>query len=145
MVTPSTITRTLVVPPYRAHLVRPMITISFTQCCLDFKQDDRSILAAGMPIIKRVRLYEEMLQAAPTATFSTLDEHMLLVAQWLRRQGKIKNLQFVSVCDCPRVQKRTGKLPEPRRRGIVIQTDASGDMLSEPQHGYFQQRLYYLR
>lgn len=112
-----------------------MIEIYFTQCDTKFQLGCYMKELALMPILPRLERYEEMLrEIGDDMTYYTMDEHFLLVAQWLRRTGVIKHLEFVSVCACygPRKEKR-----------IVI--DDEGDFTDDCHHGFFPQRLKYLR
>jgi hypothetical protein len=107
-----------------------MPTIRFTQCSNDFALDTISEEASRLPVLPRMDYYIQVLQRFPE--FSTIDENMILVAQWMKRQGIIKDLTLISVC-CHAGEER------------VIETDADGDMLNDPHHGFFSQRLTYLR
>lgn len=114
-----------------------MATIRFSQCHEGFSQDEQSRKAAELPMIPRMKRYEELLNTYPDGTFSTMDENFLLVAQWMKRSGRLKTLTFVSVCHCRRF---VSEFAEHK-----IETDESGDMLDDPHHGFFPQRLDYLR
>jgi hypothetical protein len=109
-----------------------MITIIFTQCDRDLIPDAFSRFVSSMPIIPRCELYESALiaRAPENPTFTTHDEHMLLVAQWLHAQGTIQ-ARFVSQCR-----------HSPKRTAIALDTD--GSMLADPHHGFYGQRLKYL-
>jgi hypothetical protein len=108
------------------------VIIRFTQCCNDFRQDNISEQAIRLPILPRMDFYRQMLARFPHNDFATMDENMILVAQWMKRQGILKELTLISVC-CDEGAER------------VIETDAEGDMLNDPHHGFFTQRLEYLR
>jgi hypothetical protein len=109
-----------------------MATIRFTQCCNDFKQDPHSEAASKMPVLPRMDFYVSILTRFPHNDFATMDENMLLVAQWMKRNKRLRDLTLISVC-CHGGNER------------VIETDADGDMGGEPHHGFFTQRLQYLR
>lgn len=91
---------------------------------------------ANVPIIPRCEYYEYLLLASKeTGNFiSTLDEHVLLIAQYLKRTKKIKDLEFRCICDCSGV-----------RECKIINLDEDGDIIDEIPHGFFSQRLQYLR
>lgn len=116
-----------------------MITIRFTQCARDFELDDFSKEMTLWPVIPRVELYKKvLLDHAPLrrdTEFSTLDELFILVAQKLHRDGRIK-VKFVSVCGC---------FPVVFDNEREIALDEEGDMLEDPHHGFFGQRLPLLR
>lgn len=117
-----------------------MITIYFTQCDKDFKHDDFCEEMALWPIIPRCQKYEEVLlevEADGNGIFFTLDEHFILIAQYLKRHGKIEDLTLVSVCSC--------RLADMPTKDITILTDDEGDFTESPHHGFFIQRLPYLR
>ena len=109
-----------------------MITIKFAQCGNDFKQDDVSIRATLMPILTRIKFYEEILEKG-NGEFCTLDEHMILIAQYLKRNNKI-NVKFVEVCWCDGIKKE---------KECII--DKDGDFVENNRHGLFNTRLKYLR
>lgn len=106
-------------------------TIQFTQCDVNFEQDDVSVRAAKMPVYQRIQFYTATLLQCPDDTFATFDENFILLAQFLKRKGFLRELTLVSVCN------------EHAER--IIETDADGDMLGEPHHGFFTQRLEWLR
>jgi hypothetical protein len=112
-----------------------MAIIRFTQCNFNFVQDMHSKIATEMPILPRMKYYRQLLSTTPDNTFSTLDENFLLVAQWMKRKKLLLNLTFYSVCSCR--QFSNGEWS--------IETDDDGDMLGDPHHGFFRQRLDYLR
>lgn len=116
-----------------------MITIRFTQCAV--KEFHVTLLcrdAETLPIIPRCEFYEKALHDAAQddrdAFFGTHDEHLILIAQCLKRKGVIKDLTLVSVCSC------NGKYDE-----RVIPIDDEGDCTEDAHHGFFPQRLKYLR
>lgn len=113
-----------------------MIIISFTQCDVRFSQDAFCESMSCLAIEPRLKCYENVLVKPDEITYSwhTLDEHFLLVAQWMKRRGIIKALTFVSHCHC-----------DGRHDIRVIPTDEQGDMVGEPHHGFFAHRLKYLR
>lgn len=98
------------------------------------------------PIISRCQRYEELLRAvhdhrAPAdlpAELYTLDEHLLLIAQWMKRTKKLLMVKFVSHCRCDLRADDPDKIVE-------IDLDESGDMIEDHHHGFFPQRLQYLR
>lgn len=100
-----------------------MITIRFTQCACDFKMDKQCEAAALMPIDPRCDIYLRMLRRAPIdVEFATMDEHLLLIAQYLVRKKIIEhtNIQFVSVCWHVGAER-------------TIRLDEDGDMLDDMQ------------
>lgn len=110
-----------------------MITVFFTQCSVLMKQDWLSLFAANLPLNKRVLFYEEQLLARPDHVWKTLDEHLLLIAQHLKRNRLIQFNSAVSVCDCK------GYVEQP------LHVDDEGDLTGEPHHGLFRHRMRYLR
>lgn len=108
-----------------------MAKITFTQCARDFDMDIHSHKLYLLPVIDRIREYKLLLVQKPEGNFFTIDELFLLVAQQMKRAGVLSVLQFVSICrDSP---------------PIFIETDDEGDMLGDPHHGFFTQRLELLR
>ena len=64
-----------------------------------------------------------------------MDEHAILIAQWLKRNKEIENLNLVDVCNC------SGELI---KRTLTI--DNQGDIIEDPIHTpFFGHRLKYLR
>lgn len=116
-----------------------MATIKFTQCHPDFDMDHMSRMGNEMPVQIRGMYYEFLLRDNPDGVFSTIDEHFLLVAQYLKRKGELKNLTLISVCGCG--DNFLGDKTDER----VIEIDSEGDMSGDCHHGFFPQRLKYLR
>lgn len=118
-----------------------MITVYFTQCDPLFRADAYYHRNIVQPINERLKEYERFfnyctdsfgLKEINFATY-TLDELFLLIAQSYKRKGIIKNIEFVSCCRCNVYEEK------------VIPLDDQGDMLVDPHHGFFSQRLKYLR
>ena len=107
-----------------------MITIQFSQCMI-LNCDAASEEAMKWPVIPRLKLYETAL-TYDDETYTTYDELFILLAQKLHREGKIK-CKLISVCHCENTQ-----LPDRER---IINLDEDGDMLEDPHHGFFPQRL----
>ena len=117
-----------------------MITIYFTQCCRErFRVNQTCRHAETMPIIPRCLFYEGVLKEAERygdTNFFTHDENLILIAQCFRRKGIIKKLTLVSVCDCNNNYEE-----------LAAVVDDEGDFPEDcdPHHGFFGQRLKYLR
>lgn len=107
-----------------------MITIKFNQCGTSFQLDEVSNKANLMPIFARNDFYEQILLSG-NGDYSTIDEHMILVAQHLVRTNKIKDVKIIEVCGCNKTQ-------------FEAMIDKEGD-LPELAHSFFTTRLKYLR
>ena len=107
-----------------------MITIRFNQCGTSFRQDDISLKASLMPVLERNKFYEELL-ATGVGEYSTLDEHMILIAQWLKRNKKIDKVKLIEVCSCDGIE-------------VEGMLDEEGN-LPDLCHVFFNTRLKYLR
>ena len=83
---------------------------------------------------ERVEWYEKELLNGERQIWYTLDENLILIAQYLKRKGQLKYLSFISSCNCG-----------PRYEARRISIDDEGDMVDDPHHGFFNQRLRYLR
>jgi len=107
-----------------------LITIRFAQCGDSFKQDEISMCASALPLFERNKFYEDLLSNGH-GEYSTLDEHMILIAQHLKRKKKLSNVKLVEVCNCKHTE----------AEGML---DEEGD-LPELCHPFFTTRLQYLR
>jgi len=119
-----------------------VITIHFCQCGLipsDMLTGEEYHIASIVVPNARGPGYEERLLAfhkgGTDVDLVTSDELLLLVAQWLHKQGRIQ-ARFVSWCVC--------KAPGPIH-GVLISLDADGSCMEDIPHGFFAQRMKYLR
>lgn len=109
--------------------------------CVDVSQvkvllPEMHIVPCSMPIIPRIEYYKSVLcdSNSNNKALFTVDEHLLLIAGWMKRNKKIVKLKFNSLCMCE------GHLKE-----RVIDVDEDGDLTDNPHHGFFNQRLDFLR
>ena len=112
-----------------------MLVCYFSECS---KLHDQYLSALTyLPVIPRLKFYREFFRAGSLekSVIHTNDELLVLMCQWARRTKLVKELELISVCEC-----RTGN-PEYR----IIQIDADGDMVDNPHHSFFNQRLEFLR
>lgn len=113
-----------------------MVTLHFSECCLlptDVRQIPRPIRS-----YRAGEYYEKILSECEDGDHvGTYDELCVLVAQWLHAR-KIKQFRFASYCNCVEPDE-----PEPAVRTIELEDD--GSMKDDPFHGYFRQRMKYLR
>lgn len=110
-----------------------MLTLHYSECCLI--GDDILEIIPPVLAMQRGPHYEQVLRSAsPQAVYKTYDELCLLVAQYLRRKEKLP-VQLVAWCNCRGQQLRQRAIP----------LDDDGDMVENPFHGFFSQRLPYLR
>src|SRR5579872_7497665 len=114
-----------------------MIMLHFSECCVIPEGDKLEIVRpprvwiAGEHYERVLRLYSKW----DAVRLATYDELCVLVAQYLRRTQNLK-IELVSWCHC---LKPFG----PRYRAIPLDDD--GYMTVDPFHGFFNQRLKYLR
>jgi hypothetical protein len=116
-----------------------VITITFTQCAEKVTPDPFSAEMMMWAVIPRIRMYEETLLSVEFeggGQFTTLDELFLLVAQKLKREGKLKEVRFESLCTC-----------KGETEFAFFDLDKEGDfpMGEYIHHGFFPQRLSLLR
>lgn len=116
-----------------------MITLHFSECCKVPnlpEMPEKIEICQPRDAHQRGDYYERMLTRAAGSEmeFVTYDELCVLVAQHLHRKGII-NIQLCSWCAC---------IAEP---GVprIITLDTWGDMNEDPHHGFFNQRMKYLR
>lgn len=117
-----------------------MITIHFTQCDSRLPMDEFHRRAMTLPVIPRIEYYFKLLRVAAydheeESNFSTTDELLLLVAQKLVRDDEL-DIQFKSYCGCPNSHHFST---------TTIKLSNDGDMIQDPHHGFFPQRLPLLR
>lgn len=110
------------------------LTIHFSQCGLPHRFfHEHKYVSKDLPVEFLCRNYEAcLLDGTFKDEIATYDEHLLLIAQYLKRRGKL-DVKFVSHCNCG------GKTDE-----RVIELDEQGDFTDDPHHGFFGQRLKYL-
>lgn len=113
------------------------IRINYTECWKGFVEDHFCREAMLLPVIPRIEVYKKRLQSTTgdfegLAEFFTIDEIFLLVAQKFCRE-KLYDLDLMSICDCKGLGQR------------LIRVDDEGDMIDDPHHGFFSQRLDLLR
>ena len=110
------------------------VTIRFTQCDSTFKQDEYNVRACTIPFIHRITSHKFTLRYkshpgfAERKVYSTLDEHFVLTAQMMHRR-QLLDVELISVCNCD------------GHKETLITLDSAGDMLEDPHHGFFGQRL----
>lgn len=114
-----------------------MITIHFSQCCDLPCPDHADNYGVSRAVNLRCAWWESLLQRLHkldgNQAVYTYDEHVLLIAQWLFRHGKIPKPEFVQHCGCV-----------PGARVIGLYLDDEGDFTDDMRHGFFTQRTPYL-
>lgn len=117
-----------------------MLTIKFSECLGLSYNDDFQNCHEKLPIRHRCRLYEHFLEHADhmfkdvNVLIHSHDEYLILIAQHFFRLGNLKNVKFISVCGCEKISKEYN-----------LTLDSDGDFTEGPYHGFFNQRLKYLR
>ncbi len=116
-----------------------MITLHFSECCEIPAFPIKIEIAQQRFARQRGDYYEKILVLANGSSmdFVTYDELCVIVAQFLKRTQGV-DIGLVSWCAC-RAAHNFG--PDPR----VIRLDEGGDMVDDPHHNYFNQRMKYLR
>lgn len=116
-----------------------MIRLHFSECGPVVLASNIITSVPFLPYTKeRGPFYENyLLHCKDASDLVTYDELCVLVAQFLRRTKKFP-IKLVSWCSCP-----PGNQNWPHMRTIPLDDD--GDMIGETHHGFFNQRLKYLR
>jgi hypothetical protein len=111
-----------------------MVTIHTSQCGVVPAAGGELHLTAPLPANHRGSAYERMLAGLPKgAEVVTYDELLILVAQHLHRR-KIIRARVIHWCGC-----------SPPRTNFQLDLDYDGDFVDDMPHGFFSQRLPYLR
>lgn len=129
------------------------ITVYFTQCCVLLQRCDFCLKAESLPIETRLKMYEDkffrindslvvvggdgLIFPKGDQVYATYDEHLILVLQAAARK-KLRHyaaIHLVDVCSC------FGSF-----LSKDLDLDEEGDLVGNCQpHGFFNQRLRYLR
>lgn len=121
-----------------------MITLHFSECCAVPAAGGKVYIERPERALYCGKHYERILNNANAGLkcssncveMYTYDELCVLVAQYLKRTKGI-DIQLVSWCQCWE--------PDEPPASISITLDADGSMNDDPHHGFFRQRMKYLR